>query len=173
MAPGPKPIQTPHNLIRCPRCQRNLDPICFYKDRSKSSGRKSHCRNCTKTACRNWKQENPEKVAEYKAEERRERRELRLRNRELRELYGAQSEAADYQQMVDLFGPDCESQGIHLSNKRSTKLIRPKLNDVEEFGEIYDLLSENQDFDLGSEYEFVSNLILFRLFSSLFHWEYP
>lgn len=163
-------METTQALVRCPRCQRNLDPICFYKDRSKSSGRKSHCRNCTKTACRKWKQENPEKVAAYKTEERRERRELRLRNRELRKLYEAQSEAADYQQMVELFGPDCESQGIHLSNKRSTKLIRPKLNDVEEFGEIYDLLSENPDYTLDSEYEFVSTALLFRLFNSLFNW---
>ena len=161
-------METTQALVRCPRCQRNLDPICFYKDRSKSSGRKSHCRNCTKTACRKWKRENPEKVAAYKSEERRERRELRLRNRELRDLYSAQSDAADYQQMVDLFGPDCQSKGIHLANKRSTKLSSKPLNLLAELEELHWLLADEFNGRYRNHIEMTKAALMLRLFNSLF-----
>lgn len=158
-------------LVRCPRCERSLDPICFYKDRSKSSGRKSHCRACSKSACRKWKRANPDKLAAYAAEQRRLRRELRLAKNCLQQFYEADSERLDRQQMIELFGPDCESSGIHLSNRRSSKSVQPELTDIEELEELHRLLSENPEYNLGSEYEFASNVFIFRLLNSLFGWQ--
>ena len=161
-------METTPALVRCPRCQRNLDPICFYKDRSKSSGRKSHCRNCTKTACRKWKRENPEKVAAYKAEERRVRRDARLARRDLKDFYEAESEALDRRQMIDLFGPDYESQGIHLTNKRSTKIPSGSPGLAQEIEDVYELLSEDLKSHYVNQHEIANTAVMFQLLGLLF-----
>lgn len=101
--------------VKCTRCRRNLDLSCFYRDRSKVSGRKSHCRACSKTACQQWKKANPEKVAKQVASQRR-------RDRLLREPAGAsrplsprsEQDARTYRAIIETFGDDFHQFGIRL-----------------------------------------------------------
>ena len=64
-------METPPQVLRCPRCQRHRAISQFYVDRSKSSGHKSHCKNCTKSENQKWKSENRCRVAEGERKRRR------------------------------------------------------------------------------------------------------
>ena len=45
-------------MARCYACQRELPPKEFSPDRSKSSGRKSICRECDRKKLADWYQRN-------------------------------------------------------------------------------------------------------------------
>lgn len=105
----------PTGTVVCPRCRRSLDPSCFYRDRSKASGRKSHCRSCTKSACQTWKDKHREAVADYARVQRR-------RNQFVRELLKAarplnplcEEDERTYRALVEAFGDEIEQFGIGL-----------------------------------------------------------
>lgn len=155
-------------LIRCPRCHRNLDPISFYRDRSKSSGRKSHCRACSKNACKNWKQANPDKVAGYAKEQRLLRRELRLVKRALQEISAAECEEFDRRQLIALFGPDYKQQGIHLMPRRSLRHPDNSSTEIDELREVIELLPEEMRQQAGGASEMLNAGLYIRLMHGLF-----
>jgi hypothetical protein len=46
----------------CPKCQEALDLSEFAVDRSKASGRKSHCKSCDNARTRRYYRQNSEAV---------------------------------------------------------------------------------------------------------------
>ena len=162
-----EPSVTP-NLVRCPRCQRNLDPLCFYPDRSKSNGRKSHCRACSKSACAQWKKNNPDKVNANAANRRRQIRELRPDKGALQDLYWAQDESSDYEQLVDLFGPDYAEKGIRLTKRRSGKLARQANNPLKEIYDSIESLSDEKKLRGGGEAAMFDVALYLKLMNLIF-----
>jgi len=155
-------------LVRCPRCLRHLDPLCFYKDRSKASGRKSHCRACSKEACSKWKRSNPEKVAAYAKQQRHLNRNFRLANRFLDDPSNASGDERELQQVIELFGPDFKSQGIHLTSKYSMRPLNDVKTPAEEFAELFDLLHDRFERHFANQYEMVNSALMLRLVNLLF-----
>ncbi len=50
----------------CPRCDEDKELDEFGKNRKEKSGFATYCKPCTREKARQWKLDNPEKVASYK-----------------------------------------------------------------------------------------------------------
>jgi hypothetical protein len=155
---------------RCPRCQCILDISQFYADRSKASGRKSHCKECSKTQIKDWKSKNPARLAEYERNRRKresifrklektlEKSIAKYRRAEARTWRGKdhRTEAA----YLETFDQALGTAGYHLVDNESTRVTEAdrKLNGPKEwegikevFWECYDL--EDTGFDSVEEAE--------------------
>jgi hypothetical protein len=59
---SPSNRSLPAGTRRCPRCERDLPLRDFALDRSKASGRKSHCQGCDSAKSKRYYAENRERV---------------------------------------------------------------------------------------------------------------
>ena len=49
----------------CTKCKAVKDISMFYRRKSKTDGRQSHCKVCHNNYCEEWRKNNPEKYSKY------------------------------------------------------------------------------------------------------------
>lgn len=157
------------DLIPCPRCKRKLDPLCFYPDRSKTSGRKSHCRSCSKASSQKWKQAHKPHLAQYSRERRAAEREQRQEKRQFSEdSYWLSDDSKAIQELQIIFGPDYADQGIHLlpPRQRTTRII--PANCFREIEEVIPLLADEFRAKFEDDAEIMISALVMHLLCDLF-----
>lgn len=126
-------METKPEFLRCPRCQREQETDQFYADRSKTSGRKSHCKTCTKSDNRKWKTQNCSQVAEYEKARRQRAKYLRELGEAAEELilrHRCLLDPRSHKSYVEIFDAEPGTRGIYFVDKDKTRCTRKdrKLN---------------------------------------------
>ncbi len=158
-------------LVVCPSCKCQKEVGDFYPDRSKSSGRKSHCKTCSRNACRGWRARNRPHLALYQSRHRREARHLK------ESLTLASSPASrcvvderTLQEVAEIFGEDWQDLGISVSeyssrNKMPKRADRSKMTRLA--GQIYSEIEELYEL-LDHGYSSKEEMFLAALYVSAF-----